>query len=451
MRRKRRAAKDQSAGPFPRPGEPVPRREGSGDDIAHPFLRRAWPALAIAAILLLTAALIARACYFRSDVYFLADHRPALWIIYPLPAGATIHPGVALDTEFRRSFTLEAVPVAAQLRVCAFRTCTIRLNGKAVPVELDSSRWKQECRVEVAELLRAGQNDLAVTVSNSSGPPALWLAVSCPETIIASDASWQSSLAGATWCAAALANDPVPFGNFPPDGPTEHVVPSILKVWPFWLLFAGVSVAAILVCRRWLTSGDVLAAGSHAPALAALAHVMFGLIAVFWISLFLHNSEYIPPRCGFDASGHISYIERLQTTWSVPLPGQDWGMQHPPLFYLVAAALLTVLGDAPDTSSGILAIRLLNVVMALGNVYLVLACLRLVFPEHPRRWILGLLIAGFLPMSIYLSHYPTNHIFAGTLASLTIYAAFRIFYAPAPRCGIICCWGLLWAGHSFRS
>jgi tetratricopeptide (TPR) repeat protein len=88
--------------------------------------------------------------------------------------------------------------------------------------------------------------------------------------------------------------------------------------------------------------------------------------------------------------------------------------------------MLSAVGCAPHTAGGILTIRLFNLFLALGNIYLILACLRLVFPEHPWRWMVGLLVAGFLPMHLYLYQYPTNHVLGCSLASLAIYLVLRI-------------------------
>ncbi|HEY4761322.1 MAG TPA: hypothetical protein VIH42_12135, partial [Thermoguttaceae bacterium] len=449
----------------------------------HSALRRAWPSLVLAVLLLFTALFVGRACYFRNDIRFLAEHSPARWIIYPWPATTVSLDDVSLDAVFRRSFSLGSVPAAAQLRVRAFRTCTIRLNGNLVPAEFDYDRWKQESRFEVAQFLRAGQNDIIVTVTNSSGPPALWLALSCPATVLASDNSWEVSLAGATWLPAVLAADPIPFGNLDRDGMAERVIPSLLKIWPMWLIFAGVSLAILLLCNRWLAGGRTCGPGGqgmpsgHQAAQSVeamsgkkgwrhwrraeevdqrrqkyparldqltsairllleprvphgrwvgLTRILFVFIAVFWTALFLHNSHYLPPICGFDVSGHIGYINHFRTTWSVPLPDQGWQMHHPPLYHFLAAVLLRVVGYAPHTANGILTIRLFNLVLAIINVFMILACLRLIFPEHPRRWVLGLLVAGFLPMHVYLYQYPNNHILAGTLASVSLYFVLRI-------------------------
>ncbi len=329
----------------------------------------------------------------------------------------------------------------------------------------------------------AGENDLTVTVTNASGPPALWLAVSCPENVLVSDKSWEASLAGATWLPAALAAEPVPFANVDRDGIAEQVIPSLRKVWPTWLIFAVAAAALLFFGHRWLAGGTARGLGRHevpsgrqaAPPATArggkkeqhlaqraeklderraagparstqtasvirsfleppgphgrwwgLTRVLFLLIALFWAAMFLHNSPYLAPDCGFDAEGQLAYINHFRTAWSVPLAGQGWQTHHPPLYHFLAGVLLRLVGYAADTSRGILTIRLLNLVLGLSNVFIILACLRLIFPEHPRRWVLGLLMAGFLPMYVYAYQYPTNHILAGPLASLTIYSVLRI-------------------------
>ena len=201
-------------------------------------LRRAWPSLALAALLLLTAAFPRFGPAISAPTSVPWRTLPAHWLVYPLPAHTGTRIGIPLDAIFRRSFSLASVPATAALRVRAFRHLHHRLNGKPVPARFDSSHWKQESRFDVARFLQAGENDLAVTVTNASGPPALVACLSCPETVLVSDKSWQVSLAGATWLPAALAADPVPFGNIDRDGMAEKVIPSVGKVWPTWLIFA---------------------------------------------------------------------------------------------------------------------------------------------------------------------------------------------------------------------
>ena len=120
-------------------------------------LRRAWPSLALAATFLLIVAFVVRACYFRNDIYFLAERAPACWIIYPVPGFGGIRPGVALDAVFRRSFSLASVPAAAKLDLRAFRSGTVSLNGKAVPAELDADHWKAGASRDVAHFCARGK------------------------------------------------------------------------------------------------------------------------------------------------------------------------------------------------------------------------------------------------------------------------------------------------------
>jgi hypothetical protein len=377
-----------------------------------------------------------------------------------LPASTDAYPNVPLDTVFHRSFSLESVPTSAILRIRAFRECTIQLNGKPVPVETDSGSWKRESSLEVAQFLQSGQNELIVKVTNSSAPPALWLTLSASDVFLITDHFWQASLVGATLLPAALAADPVPFGSFDRDGLAERVVPSVLKIWPMWLIFAGTSFMIILLSRLWLETPSpgvpLLRRSSaevkHGPLLSvrqAILHfidppvpngrwlgitrVAFALIAIFWTVLFIHNSQYLFYSYGFDIDGFLGYINHFRSSWSIPMPGQGRQMHHPPLYPFMAAALLNILGYAPETPNGILTVRLLNLALALINLSAILACLRLIFPDHPRRWIIGLLIAGFLPMHVYLYHYPTNHILAGTMASVILYFTFRILCATSTR------------------
>ncbi len=317
-----------------------------------------------------------------------------------------------------------------------------------------------------------------------------------------SDRSWQVSLAGATWRPAALAADPIPFSSVDPDGEAEQFIPSLGKVWPTWLIFGVMSAAIAWLCGRWLAGGEPWgnpargqemptgrqadrptrgkegrhrerSAGNiehHRPTpphgnggvlgksagwlktllqppvphsrWVGLTRLLFVLIALFWLALFLHNSPYLAADLGFDAAGHLAYINHFRTSWSVPLPGQAWGMHHPPLYYFVVATLLSVVGYAPDTAGGILTTRLFNLALALGNIYIILACLRLMFPEHPRRWVLGLLVAGFLPMHLYLYQYRSTHILGCTLASLAIYLVLRILCVSRVSVWHYACLGL---------
>ena len=49
--------------------------------------------------------------------------------------------------------------------------------------------------------------------------------------------------------------------------------------------------------------------------------------------------------------------------------------------------------------------------------------------------LVGLLLAAFLPMHLYLMHYVTNELLTATLATLTIYLGLRLIKSKTPRAG----------------
>jgi len=64
---------------------------------------------------------------------------------------------------------------------------------------------------------------------------------------------------------------------------------------------------------------------------------------LLFISLFLlillqfHNVILHPIRRGFDAIGHIAYINYVKNYWQVPLPYQGFLFYHQPLYYIITA------------------------------------------------------------------------------------------------------------------
>ena len=68
-------------------------------------------------------------------------------------------------------------------------------------------------KVDPLPWLRAGDNDLAVTVGNGTGPPALWLTLATDAGRLVSDESWGATLIGATPLPARRAALPLPFAK----------------------------------------------------------------------------------------------------------------------------------------------------------------------------------------------------------------------------------------------
>jgi 4-amino-4-deoxy-L-arabinose transferase-like glycosyltransferase len=62
----------------------------------------------------------------------------------------------------------------------------------------------------------------------------------------------------------------------------------------------------------------------------------------------------------------------------------------------------------------------------IAQFVLVFATLRLIFPNRPDLQLVGGGLAAFLPMHLYMSHYPTNETLAALLLSASLYFALRM-------------------------
>ena len=117
-------------------------------------------------------------CHCDSSIPFLPGGGRAEWIVYPRPLDTARHSALPFWAEFHRSFMLAAAPPRATLLVRAFKQGTVRINGQLVDrLPLRESDWKTPRTSEVAKHLKTGENEISVTVSNSLGPPALWLSL----------------------------------------------------------------------------------------------------------------------------------------------------------------------------------------------------------------------------------------------------------------------------------
>src|SRR5438046_10660133 len=108
------------------------------------------------------------------------------------------------------------------------------------------------------------------------------------------------------------------------------------------------------------------------------AVIVFGF-ASLWLILFWHNAQILPV-IGFDSSHHLNYIKYLQEHHSLPLPTEGVEMFQPPLYYLVAAVVLSLFHLSTTYPSAILLLLELPQLFSIAQVVLVFASLRLIFP-----------------------------------------------------------------------
>lgn len=360
-----------------------------------------------------------------SESAYLSRQGGADWIVYPQVRAAAERKNVAMTTVFRRTFNVGRLPQSARLLARLFREGEVLLNSK--PVALPGSEgggWKSTRETDVAALLRAGSNEIVVSVANSHGPPALWLLLEGEGLSIRSDSTWKSSLAGATELLARTADAPPPAPATGAGDRKESPAAGLGRCWPLLAVFAGAAVAAIALFLWWSRRRG---RGSEENGLSTRgAFGIMAFVALLWIVLFWNNHGLLHRYVGFDARGHQQYIHYIQTKNALPLADEGWQMFQPPLYYLAAAAALDLCDIAVEDEAAMTVLRLIGLAAAVTLLGFLFASLRLIFAGNTRRQIAGLVLAACLPMHLYLFQYATNEPFTAAFICASIFLCLKI-------------------------
>jgi hypothetical protein len=381
---------------------------------------------------LLAAGWLVWLCCSNPKVSFLCEHRPAHWIVDSQPVSARVRPTEQLATTFRHTLRLGHSPSSATLSLRAFKACTLSVNGNPVALPAPSANWKTSREFDVASLLKAGNNTLDVTVSNNIAPSALWFSLTAPGLNLNSDESWEVTDASGSVRPARIATRPPLTAPGDLLAGQEQTRGSLAKSWPLLGVFASLGAVITLGAHFWLRKAPSLSfrepSAIHAisqwcrdPAL-----MLFAAIVALWACLLAHNIGLVPRGAGFDAYGHLEYIEYIQDHAALPLADQGWEMHQPPLYYLACAAILNSLGLSVVNEDGLRLLRWISMAVCLIHTALILGMLRLLFPNQAAKQVVGLAVAGFVPMQLYLAHYPTNEPLAGCLMAATAYLVLRL-------------------------
>ncbi|PYJ07297.1 MAG: hypothetical protein DME25_04185 [Verrucomicrobia bacterium] len=398
---------------------------------------RLWAILLVAVSALCAFAWFAWNATRRDRINFLPRHAPAEWIVYPTAPQGTIHPSLELGTIFRRSFTLPEAPPRATLSIAALRQYSLSLNGRVLgPPDHSGKVWKQPDLFDVSAQLRAGQNQLIVTVVNTDAPPALWLSLEAGRFALSTGETWEASYGGASWQAARLAAKPLLKPPGSPFAGGERPWASLQQRWPTLLLFLALSAAGywLITWRRFPLPRPWLQLRGPWSVVRSPDLLLVTGMAGMWIALFAHNLGALPSLLGYDVSAHIAYIRYIQDHRSLPLASEGWEMFQPPLYYLLSAGLLGLLGLSVADAAGIVALRIMGLVIGVSHFIIVWAALRLLFPNQRAKHLSGVALGAFLPPLLYLSHYITNEALAAALVSLSVYLCLRILKLERASC-----------------
>jgi len=382
--------------------------------------------IAISAGCLAVAAWFYLQCFVAPATSYLPSHGPGEWITFPFHATLDAQRPAAIPADFTRSFELSAVPSSATLRCAALRGYELFLNGQQISdaAAANENLWKQPRNWNLAPHLRIGPNQLLARVRNSSGPPAWWCVLDLDSQQIVSDPRWQIEWSGTHTLAARSAVtvpsrrelDPVAWQDrrF---GPTEESA----STTP-WHQFARrpATILAIVVlaiaAAIWLERQN--------PSLWTSRWWWYGA-AGLWVALFLNNASQLRVAAGFDGVHHLAYVQYLLDEGRLPSATDGFQMYQPPLYHSLVALLLKISGTSTaDAAAGII-IRLLGLLLGIAQIGLIYASLKLLFPQHPRRWVIGLLVAAALPVQLYLYHYITNEALLTTLLTASLYLTLR--------------------------
>src|SRR5437762_10274816 len=384
--------------------------------VLKPWHRAIW----IIAFTCMTMSALAWFAWNDSAINFLPRNGRADWIVFPAAVDARAHWFASLDATFRREFVLSHQPATARLSVRAMRRAEVRINGEAV--RFPSNRnWKEIVSIDVAGQVHAGSNVIEARVFNHNGPPALWLTLDTDQLSLRSDRTWEVSFAGSSWRHAALAAATTTAGPGNSIAGGEGTFDALKKVWPFWIVLVAIASVAIFIWNlslknsrvRWLEKSRLL------------------VVAGLWLALCWNNTRLLPFHAGFDSTEHLKYVAYIQEHRALPLPTEGWEMYQPPLYYLFGAAAFSACKLSINDSSSVAVLRFVGGFLGIVQFVLVFLSLRLLLPV--RAALIGLLLAAFLPMHLYLAQYVTNEMLAATLATATLYLCLRLLKSEVPR------------------
>src|SRR5262249_4448989 len=133
----------------------------------------------------------------------------------------------------------------------------------------------------------------------------------------------------------------------------------------------------------------------------------------------------------------LEYIDYIVKKSALPLADEGWQMYQPPLFYLLSALVVGSMGGTASSDSAILGLRVCSMFTGMALVVVVFLCLRLLFPEQPARQIIRLVIAGYLPANLCLSHNITNEILSALFVTLALYFTLRVLHSAKASFGLL--------------
>ncbi len=352
------------------------------------------------------------------DIPFLPGNPNAEWVRYPQPPGAMIKPNY-LNSVFSKEFGFTPSGSRVLLEIRAFKHWRLFINGEEILANGDSANWKKIKTIDITHYLKAGHNnDIAVMVSNSFGPPLLWLYVHGILPEIKTDGTWISASGSSPYLPASLADDTRMYSaSFQADTPWE----SVLKKYPELILFFILSISIFFMGSLLKEKHEWVNSLFSPRSVLALAILFLG-------AMFFNNLFKTSPFDGFDPKAHINYVDYILQFHSLPLATDGWEAYQPPLFYSIVALFFKAINHLllNKSKAFLLSFKLVTFSCAIGQVYLAYVAAKILFPGDNSKQVLATAVASVLPVNIYIAHYISNESLSAFLISASIVYTLRL-------------------------
>ena len=370
-------------------------------------------------------------CYYSPDVPFLFHDSDAAWIRYPSPI-SIFKRGYTSDVHFSKEFTIEQNPAGeVSVHLMAFGQVSLYVNENPVFTESPGEKnLKKERQIQVTRWIKRGMNTLRAHVQNPMGPALLRLKIEGLRDPIITDETWKVRFGSDLPVQAALADDT----RINPDSltvPTSYQSLREKGQSIFLIFLASIGVWAI---------GRLFLQGARMRILPGTA---FTAILMGWVYCFLAKMAKIDPFTGFDPMGHLDYIFYIIKNQRIPLATEGWSMFHPPFFYLLSARFLEIINPFFPSVRPFHLLKVIPFLCGLGNVGAAYALGRLIFKGDPLKVLFVVVMAGILPMNIYMSAYVGNEPLHALLVGLSLLTAVHIFRSFETRFSQMLILGLL--------
>ncbi len=360
-------------------------------------------------------------CAISPDVSFVVQDPNSPWIMYPAAVSTMAFITKSDDVPkayFLEHFPLQRVPQRVEVHVRAMREFELYVNGRSAAVSpAEPHSWKKTVRVDITQYLKQAENEIRVDVHNPSGPPLLNLRTTGLPDSVAAEHAWQVQLGSAPMRPAIVADDT----RVLKESQTEPSALESLHREKTVLAVAFLCSATLfLAAHRW----------GGTRALTALPWLTLAGLTILWLGPLAIRASQLPVDAGFDAPGHLDYIRFILDTHTLPLATDGWSMYHPPLFHLLAAWMLEFTDRGLDGVQALAPARALPLISGVAHVAAAAVMARRIFPGMPARLALATLMAGSIPMNLYVSTYISNESPAAFLAGCVIVATVWILMAP---------------------